>query len=566
MRFIRKMIIGLINKKTSADGRRVMKRLQQITTSPMEAQKKFLQTLLSDNRDTEFGKKYDFASIRSIEQYRERIPVSSYDDYAEAISRMTEKGETNILTVYPVSHYSKSSGTMGNPKHIPFSDRSARLSDDYTKSYIYAILEKSGLLSTNPSLTLIESVLSTLPCGATCGSYTAKSNMNNKFFIENLFTPPFEVMVPKGYMNSRHLHAFFALKEKNLSSALCAFYSYFLEVLRYIEKNWEILADDIEMGTIDDSIQMPKELRTHLLCKLRPDPERAAEIRRIFNQPSTLPLVPRLWPQFKYLVGIGTAGFSTYTEKLKTYFGPDIHFVMYGVVASEAVFSVPIRLDSGESVLLPDSVFYEFLPEGESDYSRLLTMDQLEVGRNYEIVMTNTSGLYRYKMRDVVHVVGMYNNTPTIEFLYRADQTVNLVGEKTTEYALRQVVKQTVAKCGFEMIDYCMYPNPDAVPVRYEFLIEPVHLPDNFDYESVREELDRALSKANPSMGDKLDKGIVGKSQLYFLQEETTLLYRDMMIMKGVSSAQLKPVRVIDNLLKKNFFYVLIDKRFKRPE
>ncbi len=565
MRLVRKMIIGLINKKTSADGRKVMRRLQRITSSPMEEQKRFLQTLLLDNKDTEFGKKYDFASIRSMEEYRERVPVSTYDDYSQAIHRMA-KGETGILTAYPVNHYSKSSGTMGNPKRIPFSDRSARLTDDYAKSYTYALLDKNGLLSTNPSLTLIESVLSTLPSGATCGSYSAKSSMNNKFFIENLFTPPFEVMMPKGNMNSRHLHAFYALKEKNLSSALCAFYSYFLEVLRYIEKNWELLADDIEKGTIDDSIQMPQELRSHLLSKLRPDPKRAAEIRLIFRQSSTLPLVPRIWPRFKYLVGIGTAGFSTYTEKLKAYFGPDIHFVMYGVIASEAIFSVPIRLDSGESVLLPDSVFYEFLPEGESDYSRLLTMDQLEVGRNYEIVMTNTSGLYRYKMRDVVHVVGMYNNTPTIEFLFRADQTVNLVGEKTTEYALRQVVKQTVAKCGFEMIDYCMYPNPDAEPVRYEFLIEPVHLPDNFDYESVRDELDKALSIANPSMGDKLEKGIVGKSQLYFLQEETTLLYRDMMIMKGVSSAQLKPVRVIDNLLKKNFFYVLIDERFKRPD
>lgn len=562
MSLIDKITISLINRKVASDGKKVMKRLARITASPMETQAEFLFSLLQDNKDTEFGKKYDFASIKTIDEFRKRVPVSSYDDYAEAIYRMTEKGEKNLITVYPVNHYSKSSGTMGNPKRIPFSDKAARISDDYVKSYIYGMLDSNGLQGNTPALNLVESVLSTLPNGATCGSYTAKCSMNNKYFIEKLFTPPFEVMVPKGNMNSRHLHAFYAIREKNLSSGLCAFYSYFLEVLRYIEKNWEMLAEDIEKGTINETIQMPKDLRTHLVGKLRPDPKRAAELRAIFQNPSEAPLVPRIWPRFKYLLGIGTAGFSAYTEKLKTYFGPNIHFVMYGVVASEGVFSVPIRLDSGESVLLPDSVFYEFLPEDSSDYADLVTLDKLEVGKNYELVMTNTSGLYRYKMRDVVHVVGKHNNTPTIEFMFRADQTVNLVGEKTTEYALRQVAKQTADKCGFEMVDYCMYPNPDAEPVRYEFLIEPSHLPDDFDYENTRMVLDRFLSLANPSMGDKLSKGVVGKSKLYFLQEETTLLYRDMMIMKGVSSAQLKPVRVIDNLLKKNFFYVLIDKRF----
>ena len=567
MGLLNKMIIALVNRKVAGDGRKVRARLERMTLAPMKAQEDFLMGLLRDNKDTEFGRKYDFASIHSIEEYRRRVPVSSYDDYAEAIYRMVEKGEKNLLTAYPVNHYSKSSGTMGNPKRIPFSDRAAGLTSDYVKSYMYALLEERGLLGLDPSLTLVESILTTLPNGATCGAYSAKESVNNQFFISRLFTPPFEVMTPKGNMNSRHLHAFYALKERNLSSGLSGFYSYFLEVIRYIEKNWESLADDIERGTIDESVQMPDELRHHLLTRLHPDPKRADEIRSVFRNPSDKPLVPRLWPRFRYLLGIGTAGFSAYTEKLKGYFGPGVHFAMYGVIASEGVFSAPVRLDSGESVLLPNSVFYEFLPVESSDYADLVTLDKLEVGKNYEVVVTNTSGFYRYKMRDVVHVVGRHNETPTIEFLFRADQTVNLVGEKTTEYALREVAKQTAERCGFEMLDYCMYPNTDAEPVRYDFLIEPAHhLPDDFDYAHACDVLDECLSKANPSMGDKLSKGIVGKSRLYFLQEETTLLYRDMMIMKGVSAVQLKPVRVIDNLLKKNFFYALIDKRFAKPE
>ena len=169
-------------------------------------------------------------------------------------------------------------------------------------------------------------------------------------------------------------------------------------------------------------------------------------------------------------------------------------------------------------------------------------------------------------MKDVVRVVGKYHNTPTIEFMYRANQTVNLMGEKTTEVALREVARQVSRKCGFRMVDYCMYPNPDSIPVRYEFLIEPDNLPDDFDWQHARDVLDECLAVANPSMGDKLEKGIAGKSKLYFLEEETSLLYRDMMIYKGISSAQLKPVRVIDNIVRHNFFYALIDSRFDYPK
>ena len=301
--------------------------------------------------------------------------------------------------------------------------------------------------------------------------------------------------------------------------------------------------------------------------QIKANPKRAAEIRRVMEHhvPGSM-FVPLLWKNFRCISGIGTAGFSTYTEMLEHYCGPEVSFLMQGVIASEGVFSTIYDKNTPSSVLIPDSVFYEFKPEDADDYDHLLTIDQVEVGKNYELIITNLSGFYRYKMKDVIKVVGMYQQTPTIEFMYRANQTVNLMGEKTTEVALREVARQLSQKCGFSMVDYCMYPNPEAIPVRYEFLIEPNRLPDDFDWQKARDILDECLSQANPSMGDKLARGIAGKSKLYFLQEETTLLYRDMMTMKGASSAQLKPVRVIDNVVKHNFFYTLIDDRFDKPD
>ena len=565
--FLNKLVIRLVNYKLASDGKKVRRRLDKITYAPMETQERLLMQLLHDNKDTEYGRKCGFADIHSIGEFQQHVPLTIYDDYAEAIERMATKGEQNVLTAYKVHHYSKSSGTMGNPKHIPFSEKSAKISDDYVKGSYFYLASKLGMLGDTPAINLIESHLELLPSGATYGSYTARVVKENKTVLELTQRPPVEVMMPEKPMNTRYLLALYALRQPDLSYCLCAFYSYFLEILRFIEKNWEMLADDVEQGTINAGVEIPEEVRQTLIGKMTKEPGRAAEIRRIMkaHEEETL-LVPLLWPRFRSVCGIGTAGFSTYTEKLRKYFGPDIHFFFVGVTASEGVFSTLFDVDTTQSVLLPDSVFYEFKPEEQDGYDNLLTMDQLEEGKNYELVITNLSGFYRYKMKDVVRVVGKYHNTPTIEFMYRANQTVNLMGEKTTEVALREVARQVSRKCGFRMVDYCMYPNPDSIPVRYEFLIEPDNLPDDFDWQHARDVLDECLAVANPSMGDKLEKGIAGKSKLYFLEEETSLLYRDMMIYKGISSAQLKPVRVIDNIVRHNFFYALIDSRFDYPK
>lgn len=562
-----KLIIKLINHKIVSEGSRARKHLDDITRRPMQVQEEFLMKLLNDNKDTEYGRKYHFADIHSLDDFRRQLPLTIYDSYAEAIERMALKGEKNVLTAYDVEHYSKSSGTMGNPKLIPFSEKSSYVSNQYVKGCSYAVAGRHNMLGCTKGLNLVESRMETLPSGATAGSYTARLIKNYRKVFEFIQQPPIDVMMPQKPMNTRYLLSLYALKTPDLAYCICAFYSYFVEGLRFIERNWEQLCDDIELGRINPTVEMDEEVRQQLNSKMRKDPARAEKIRHIMQQHElgTL-LVPLLWPKFRCIMGIGTAGFSTYTDMLRTYCGPDIHFLLQGVIASEGVFSTITDIDNPQSVLLPDSVFYEFKPEEQEDYDNLLTMDQLETGHNYELVITNLSGFYRYKMKDVVRVVGRYHETPTVEFMYRANQTVNLMGEKTTEIALREVAKETAKRCGFEMIDYCMYPNPEAVPVRYEFLIQPDGLPDDFDWQHARDVLDECLSEANPSMGDKLARGIVGKSKLFFLDEETDLLYRDMMALKGISTAQLKPVRVIDNVVRHNFFYALVDPRFDTPE
>ena len=77
-------------------------------------------------------------------------------------------------------------------------------------------------------------------------------------------------------------------------------------------------------------------------------------------------------------------------------------------------FTVAEELDDPQTVLIPDSVFYEFKPKEAKNYNSLLTLDQLEIGRSYELVVSTLSGLYRYKTRKTFLVVGRYHDTPTV--------------------------------------------------------------------------------------------------------------------------------------------------------
>lgn len=112
--------VGKIKLEEASDGYTIYKEFEQMLKGdPAKRNEAFLMQLLQDNKDTEYGKKYNFANIHSIEDYQKKVPVTRYDDYAEYILRMTENGESNLICAYPVNHYNKSSGTMGNPKKSP---------------------------------------------------------------------------------------------------------------------------------------------------------------------------------------------------------------------------------------------------------------------------------------------------------------------------------------------------------------------------------------------------------------------------------------------------------------
>ena len=546
---------GKMNVQKVMAGQDTYAEFQKMAEEPMRCNEELLMKILQDSKDTEYGKKYGFSEIHSVEDFQKKVPVSTYDDYAEYILRETEHGEKNLLSAYEIGHYNKTSGTMGNPKRIPMSTEAIRIFQRYNNQYMSALLaDKLGMDwvdGKQMSITESASHIDVLKNGVSYGALSVKMVLNFRQYLSLLYTSPDEATFPDQSTNTRYLHARFGLMDKSVTNVGASFMSYYLELLRYIEREWELLVRDIELGTIDESIRMKEGVRPSLLQKIQPMPERAKELRAIFEQGFDEPFVPKVWPGLSYIVGVGTGGFKTYSDKIREdYTGANIRQYKVGLSASEGIFSVPFDLDCEDSAFLPDSMFYEFLPlDAGDDFSKIVTLDGVEPGKDYELIITNLSGFYRYRMRDAVRITGYYKKLPTMQFLYRIDQTVSLLGEKTTEVAIRMAAENTAKILGFELIDFSLYPDAEASPVRYSYFMELGNMPEGLRAKEIRYILERELAKANPSMGDKVKTGKAGPTRLNILEPETYMLYRDLMLSKGVASGQLKPVHIITNEL-----------------
>lgn len=542
-------------------GRTVVEALEQMAQEPMKANEKLLMEILQKNKDTEYGKKYDFANIHSVEEYRRKVPVSVYDDYAGYILRMSEKGEENLITSGKVVHYNKSSGTVGNPKRIPLTEEAFSIFQKYNGPYRAGLIAKElgeeWINGRNMSIAESTAEQHFTKSGVTYGALSVKMIAEFRPYLEMAYTSPDEASFPEAETNTRYLHARFGLMDRELTNIAANFLGYLLEVLRYMEQNWQLLVEDIEQGTIHPEIRMSDAVRVSLMKKIRPMPERAKELREIFEQGFGEPIVPKLWPHAQFLTGVGSGGFKVYAEKIREkYMGETIARYFTGINASEGMISVPFELDNEKSVPVPDSIFYEFLPvDAEDDFSKIVTMDQVEAGKEYEIIITNLSGFYRYRMRDAVRITGWHKKLPVMEFLSRIDQTVSVMGEKTTEVALRAAAEQTAEQLGFEMIDFSVYPDVNNVPPRYVYFMEIDKLQEGLKAKEIRFVLEKNLAKANPSMGDKVSTGICAPTKLNILEPETYSLYRDLMVMKGAVATQIKPVRVIHNEMQRKFFF-----------
>ena len=540
-------------------GKIVLAGVNRFTSIPFETQEKILLQIMDENKDTEYGKKIGFKDVHSIEDFQRIVPLSTYDTYDNYVERMLD-GEENLMMARKCKRYCSSSGSVGKPKVLPKSGKdlwnmqcmgfaatpacAERWFKEKGKKFPKQIGPVALLLTGHP-----------MRDGKMCNGAGQVPFTYLKPISKFFMTTPNDFMYPENEeaVDSTYFHLRFALQRRDVTFLGSMVVTLLTTMFDYFENNWALVCNDIEKGTIDPSIKCPPELRAKWEKKFKPMPKRAAEIRRECEKGFDDPIAKRIWPDFVWSYGMVGSTLAFYVDKLRRYIG-DAPIHNMGYAAAEGYMAMPVELDVNDYVLLPRSIFFEFIPIDDPECKRPLTMQEIEVGKEYELVVTNFSGLYRYQIEDVVRVTGYYNKTPKVEFLYRNNLAMNIANEKTTTQMVDWAAAETQKKAGISFKGYSFYADTSVDPVRYMLLAEPEEdIPDERIPE-IEAILDEYLSESNEKYFKYRRWGMLAAPKFNVLKKDTYADYREHLKKQGKILNQVKPVTVINTPEREEFF------------
>ena len=540
-------------------GGKSLRDLKRAEKDPMAINEALLRRIINKNKNTEFGKAHHFDKIRTIEDFRKYVPASGYEDYAEQIERM-KNGEKNVLTASKVLGFSRTSGSSGIPKYIPATDDSLKAYVKYTWTRALALgaqeLKRQGKkYKTGRGVFLSPATNETLPNGMPCSNIAEIGAREYGMFY------PFILTVPTRNLFDMHDGDYiyciyrYALADPDVTFFFSVFFSINVSQLAYLRKNWRLLVDDIESGKISESVELKPELRADLEKRIKPDPARAAYLRAQFEQGFDETLMKRLWPNLTVICGIGNASFRSAAEHIRSVSkGVSFDFSIYG--ASEGLVAAVPALETTDMQLLTDSCFYEFSRSGD-ETETVLTLDQLEQGEKYEILITTLAGLYRYRLKDVLEVKGFRGKCPLISFVYRKGQYFNVAGEKFSEEDARCTVEAFEKAHGISLDHWLFYQDESVMPNRYAFLVES---DADIDWDAAIDEMETYMGQFNKRYESQRAKAFIERMVVQIQEPGTHDAWAALCVSRGASAAQIKPVHCPDTPEKREFFLSRIKK------
>ena len=420
-------------------------------------QEKLLMRLLHRNADTEYGRRYGFARLRSVAEYQAQVPLSTYDDYHEAIERIGA-GEHGVLTRDPVLLLELTSGSTAPTKYIPYT---AALKAEFGRaiapwivdlySHDLRLLSGQAYWSVTPVARRNERTPGGLPIG-----FEEDSEYFGRLqaaLIRSVLAVPPLVRLIDDMEAFRYVTLLFLLRSHSLALISVWNPTFLTLLVGRLPGWWPQLADDVERGTLSPPGFLAPEVQARLSAMVRPDPRRAVEVRAAFRsggEPGAIHA--RLWPCLRLVSCWTEAHAALYAQELARLF-PQARLQGKGLLATEGVVSFPLigeyPLSVGNALAIR-SHFFEFLPadsrRGELLGGSPLLAHQLDTGGCYSVVMTTGGGLYRYQLHDLVEVVGHLGACPLLRFTGKGVHISDRFGEKLNEYHVRQALDTLLAR------------------------------------------------------------------------------------------------------------------------
>ena len=405
------MPIPIVNSLASWFLKKRFHQIELFLKYPIDVQNELLEHLLHTAKNTEIGKQYDFASISTYREFAERVPVTSYEDNHLQIER-ARKGESNIFWPTPIKWFAKSSGTTNSKsKFIPVS------SDSLEHCHYAASKDLLCMyLNNNPDANLF--LGKSLRLGGSKELYKENATVYGDLSAILIDNMPFWAEYSSTPNNEVSLMA-----------------------------DWELKMQAIVDQTIQENVTSLAGVPSWMLVLLNNVLESTGK-SNLFE----------IWPNLEVYFH-GGVNFDPYIEQYNTIL-PKENFRYYEIYnASEGFFAIQDRNANKELLLMLDyGIFYEFIPMDTygSASEKIIPLEQVQVAKNYAIVITTNAGLWRYKIGDTVRFTSI--SPFRIKVTGRTKHHINVFGEEliieNAETALKQASKHT--QC--EIVDYTAAP------------------------------------------------------------------------------------------------------------
>jgi hypothetical protein len=430
--------------------------------NPENTQVMVFNSLIHSGQFTEFGRKFDFQRINHIKDFKKNIPVHEYDDLKPYIQKMME-GNQNVLWNSPISWFAKSSGTTSEKsKFIPVSNES--LEDGHYKSakdvlaLYYRNYPQSGIL-TGKCLTLGGShQINQLNTDSYYGDLSAVMIQNMSYFTQLIRTP---------------------------------------EPAIALMSEWEEKIDKMAESTIREDVTMIAGVPTWTIVL----------IKRIFEITGKSNL-HEIWPNLELYMH-GGVNFTPYENQFKQLITSPKMRYLETYNASEGFFAAQDVIGrDGLLLFLNHGVFYEFMPleEQGKEFPETLQLEEVQLGKNYALIISTNSGLWRYLIGDTIQFVSV--NPYRIKVSGRLKHFINAFGEEVIVDNADYAISKACQECNAAVNDYTAAPIYFSSEANgcHQWIIEFSQAPN--DINLFAHKLDKALQNINSDYEAKRHKSI----------------------------------------------------------
>ena len=506
-----------------------------------------LRSILNDNENTDIGRFYRFSSIMTVSAFRERIPISVYEDYEPLISLQTEIGESGILTHEPITTYVVTAGTTGSPKRIPVIKQTL---DQFTEDLLECIKGEDFFI---------------------IADLFASGRRFNDNTIEG---SPFGIALIQALDINKNMRFASAADDQRMTGGdrTASLYAELLDALTYpdytmivgvdtrsiydafclLESHYEIICDDIEHGTINALVKknLSPGIDEYISKKSSPHPERASELRAIFREGFDDPIIKKIWPRLTVIATGNDVNNTIYTVNLKRYIG-DIVCRDIGYNRPETYIGRSIG--DGRYKLDISNTYFEFIPimDGKEDDSTV-SIHELKEGQTYLPVITSKSGFYRLRTEDMVKYHGEIDGAPVVSFEADISQSIYIEDIFITEKDICRSIIEMSEKTGI-IVDDFVY-RWDEEDKTIELFLEM-----HDDRSAGMADIDVMQTCCLESLNRIIDHGSVDGRvpdiRIYLTEPQTGKLYSDVQVYsERLTYHQIKPVRLLDTTEKNEFF------------